>query len=1097
MLLFRLVFYRSGSRFIGRKVFPPVCDMSDYGRYDGGYGRRGQGYRGHRGRGRGNRYNDREYTENKQRDYESGGYDREEGQGYRHEGGGGRGGGRGRPTGLRGRDIGLWYAAKSRAKKEKTERSNRPVVHVNRREENEIRSVLNNFDAKPPVSSYKQQHTYNQLETDSTSTSKHNSHKTTETKISYSTDWFDNCDQESKYSEPPKVETGAASSSSSATSQQSLGTQYSGYKSEGVHTRFTQEEDEDLDISAFKDMVELSKFESDFIELDSDVNEFYAFSPSSELDSLYKIELENKNMRQEYQKMLKFRENLPSFKMQDEIIETLARNQVVVIGGETGCGKTTQVPQFILDEEILQGRGSQCHIICTQPRRISAISVAERVAQERAVRCGGEDVGYMIRLESRLPRPRGSILFCTTGCVLKFLESDPSLTRATHVVLDEIHERDLHSDFLMIILKDLLPKRPDLKVILMSATLNAEMFSGYFHNCPMLHIPGFTFPVKEYFVEDILEMLDYRVEAPQSRPKRLFGLKKQEAQNRMQLKESWLQTIKGDYSYNTINSLRNLMADEDKVDINLISNLITYIVQNKPDGAILVFVPGWSEISNLNKCLLDTPMYNSSNFRIIPLHSLMPTVNQKQVFDRPPPGVRKIVIATNIAETSITIDDVVYVVDAGKIKVKDFEPENNLSTLESKQVSIANAKQRRGRAGRVQPGICYRLYTRQEESMMIDCFPPEMLRTRLEEVCLQIKILKLGKILPFVSKAMEPPSIQALDHAITTLQDLNALDKHEELLPLGYHLARMPVDPHTGKMILFGAMFGCLDPVLSVAASLSYKNAFYTPLGKESEADEARRLLSADSHSDHILLINALKKWEKAKSNGNEYQFCREFFLSVNVLRLLRDMKKQLAKLLQEVGFTTSSDPTDPTANLHSSNLSLVKAVVCAGLYPNVAKIGKTPRASGKGTTTVKLNLKGGQKAAMHPVSVNAKCSSFKSRWVIFHQKLKTSAIYVHDCTTISPYPLLFFGGDIRLIYDEGDCVSVDDWIVFKASPETAQLVKDMRFQLDRLLERKITHPGPTDWSTGSKESKLMNVIIDLITKEDDQMNWADEETDY
>lgn len=828
------------------------------------------------------------------------------------------------------------------------------------------------------------------------------------------------------------------------------------------------------EVPQVKALLEYSRAHGDIIYLDEELGEEFSSEmeetdsgSDSLLDRQLNEQAEERLSNQQFLKMLDFRKKLPSYKMREELVQLIRDNQVLVVSGETGCGKTTQVPQFVLDDYIAKRAGSQCHIICTQPRRISAVSVAERVASERCEKCGGDNssVGYQIRLEVRQPRRHGSMLFCTTGIVLKFLEGDPMLKRATHVIIDEIHERDLQSDFLMIILKDLLPRRPDLKVILMSATLNSEMFSKYFDKCPMINIPGFTYPVQEYLLEDVLEITKYRPDPSKARkPRPKFPGRGRENREKEQEEEwnysAWLRNMEGKYSRSTIDVLRDF--DYSKIDLDLIVALIQYIIREKEDGAILVFVPGWEEISNLHKLLQRNPSFTSDRYRVIPLHSLMPTVNQREVFDRPPLGVRKIIIATNIAETSITIDDVVFVIDGGKIKVKDYDPERNLTCLESHWVSRANSKQRRGRAGRVQPGYCYHLYTGLKWHEMIDYLPPEMLRTRLEELCLQIKLLKLGLIEPFVSKAMQPPSMEALHKAIVTLQELNALDTDENLLPLGYHLARMPVEPHTGKMILFGAMFCCLDPILTVAASLSFKDAFVIPLGKESEADAARKTMSEGSRSDHIVLINALKGWELSLSRGTDKQFCWDHFLSASTLRMLRDMKKQLAELLYDLGFLASRNAKDSQSNINSGNEGLVKAVLCAGLYPHVAKVAKTPRPGDPPYKMVSLHIKKGSgKIMVHPKSVNCHETEFPSKWLVYYHMLKTTQVYVHDCTMVSPYPLLFFGGNISILQDsDQDCISVDNWIVFKASPSTAQLVKDLRKQLDKLLEQKIVHPG-------------------------------------
>ncbi|XP_018426680.1 PREDICTED: ATP-dependent RNA helicase DHX36 [Nanorana parkeri] len=818
------------------------------------------------------------------------------------------------------------------------------------------------------------------------------------------------------------------------------------------------------------------------------------FKENTAFDQTLKEELQSKKTNPRYLEMQRFRAKLPSYTMKEEIIKMINSSRVTVISGETGCGKTTQVTQFILDDYILKGKGSSCHIVCTQPRRISAISVAERVAAERAEPCGrGNSTGYQIRLESQLPRKQGSILYCTTGIVLQWLQSDQCLANVSHIVLDEIHERNLQSDVLMAIVKDLLNRRPDLKIILMSATLNAEKFSRYFDKCPMLHIPGFTFPVKEYLLEDVIEMLRYSPKDKDSRPQ----WKKRFMQGRMMRPETaekeeiyqerfpgFVRKLQERYSESTIHALQCI--DDEKVDLELIAELIRHIVLKGEDGAILVFLPGWDNISTLNDLLMSQIMFKSDRFIIIPLHSLMPTVNQTQVFKTPPPGVRKIVIATNIAETSITIDDVVHVIDGGKIKETNYDTQNNISTMTVEWVSHANAKQRKGRAGRVKPGCCYHLYNSLRDMLLDDYQLPEIVRTPLEELCLQIKILKLGGIGFFLGKLMDPPSEKAVCLAINHLIELNALNKREELTPLGFHLARLPVEPHIGKMILFGALFGCLDPVLTIAACLSFKDPFVIPLGKEKVADARRKELSKNTKSDHLTVLNAFLGWEESRRSGQraEREYCWDNFLSSNTLKMLSDMKGQFTEHLLGTGFVSSRSPKHSKANINSDNEKLIKAVICAGLYPKVAKI--RPSFSKK-RQMVKVYTKPDGKVCIHPKSVNVDEAEFHYSWLVYHLKMKTSSIYLYDCTEVSPYSLLFFGGDISIQKDQGqDTIAVDEWIVFQSPARIAHLVKDLKTELDSLLQDKIESPEPVDWSeTKSRDCAVLSAIIDLITTQE------------
>ncbi|NXR55108.1 DHX36 helicase, partial [Hippolais icterina] len=936
-------------------------------------------------------------------------------------------GGRGRhPSHLKGREIGMWYARKQGHRNRDADRQQRAVVRMDERREEQIVQLLNSVQTK------------NDKEQEAMS-------------------WWSGDEEGPAPEQPAKVKPDAEKAP--------------------VRQRPTWEKTSlDLDVEYL-----CEKTEQD-----------------AKLDEQLKEDLMKKRSDPRYIEMQRFRETLPSYGMREELVKLINSNRVTVISGETGCGKTTQVTQFILDDHIERGLGSTCRIVCTQPRRISAISVAERVAAERAEACGnGRSTGYQIRLQSRLPRKQGSILYCTTGIVLQWLQSDKHLSSISHVVLDEIHERNLQSDVLMSIIKDLLNIRLDLKVILMSATLNAEKFSEYFDHCPMIHIPGFTFPVVEYLLEDVIEKLR-QVYTPEKTDRRLHWRKgfmqgrvsRPEKEEKEEIyRQQWpgyLRQLQGRYSASTIDALE--MMDDDKVDLDLIAALIRYIVLEEEDGAILVFLPGWDNISTLHEILTSQVMFKSDRFLIIPLHSLMPTVNQTQVFKKTPPGVRKIVIATNIAETSITIDDVVFVIDGGKIKETHFDTQNNISTMAAEWVSKANAKQRKGRAGRVQPGHCYHLYNGLRASLLDDYQLPEILRTPLEELCLQIKILKLGGIAYFLSKLMDPPSRDAVMLAINHLMELNALDRQEELTPLGVHLARLPVEPHIGKMILFGALFCCLDPVLTIAASLSFKDPFVIPLGKEKIADARRKELSKNSKSDHLTVLNAFTGWEEARSCGfrNEKDYCWEYFLSSNTLQMLHNMKGQFAEHLLAAGFVNSKNPKDPKSNTNSGNEKLLKAVICAGLYPKVAKI--RPSFSKK-RKMVKVCTKTDGSVNIHPKSVNVEETEFHYNWLVYHLKMRTSSIYLYDCTEVSPYCLLFFGGDISIQKDKDqDTIAVDEWIVFQSPEKIANLVKKLRQELDDLLQEKIENPHPVDWNDiKSRDTAVLTAIIDLITTQENE----------
>ncbi|XP_014478437.1 PREDICTED: ATP-dependent RNA helicase DHX36 [Dinoponera quadriceps] len=809
------------------------------------------------------------------------------------------------------------------------------------------------------------------------------------------------------------------------------------------------------------------------------------------LDKALQAEYDDKQDQTEYKNMLKFRSKLPAYQKRSEILQLIQDNQVVVISGETGCGKTTQVAQFILDDQLKAGNGSVTRIVCTQPRRISAISVAERVAAERAERLG-KSVGYQIRLEKVAAREQGSILFCTTGVLLQFMKTDPALRNFSHVILDEIHERSTESDFVITLLKQVIPKRSDLKLLLMSATLNSERFSTYYNRCPMIHIPGFTYPVEEFYLEDILSFIDFKFKEPKPEPvgykrhlKRYKELqnKKDEFMDMIQPYTRQLITEKK-YSRQVIDQIRNSSSEE--LSLELIERLVRHICYTKGPGAILIFLPGMMDIITLNRMMVGSRHYPDRNYIIYPLHSRMPTVDQKLIFQEPPNGIRKIIIATSIAETSITIEDVVYVIDCGKMKLGRFDVDKNIQTLEPEWVSLANAKQRRGRAGRVKSGECYHMYTRARE-MLLDHYPlPEMLRTRLEEVILQIKILQLGKAKEFLADVMDPPDLKAIDLSLELLRTLNALDQYEHLTPLGYHLAHLPLDPRTGKMILWAALFSCAEPIFAIAASLTFKDAFYCPMGKEEEANMKKLELSMEQYSDHMALAEALRRFELAYQRGDAGRFCREYFLSYNTLKLLSEMKTDFARYLYEMKFLDSKNPNDMNANRNSNNMALIKAIVCAGLYPNIAVVRRATKQGVIGWTPEDGTVR------THPSSVNNRNANFPSRYFTYFTKQRSTAIFLHDTTCVSIPILLFARPNMLIKREKGKCmISFIFSDNIACEPDTAEVIQDLHEALNTLLEYKVMHPATVSWS--SAEGQLLKAIIELVSQKDEEIGFGDD----
>ncbi|KAI4375529.1 hypothetical protein MLD38_013387 [Melastoma candidum] len=863
----------------------------------------------------------------------------------------------------------------------------------------------------------------------------------------------------------------------------------------------------------------------------------------NEAESTYlRNEWDKRRKTKTYQDMLRGRSQLPIASLKNEILQLLKEHDVLVVCGETGSGKTTQVPQFILDDMIDSGSGGDCNIICTQPRRIAAISVAERVAKERCdppPGSNGSIVGYQVRLDSAR-NEKTRLLFCTTGILLRSITGDKALTGVTHVIVDEVHERSLLGDFLLIVLKNLLEnqsvhRKKKLKVILMSATVDAGLFSRYFLNCPVVTAQGRTHPVETFFLEDVYENLKYllasdsfaslacdtsyekRGPVDNHRGKKnlvMSGWGDDSLLSEDCLNPNYVPSNYGSYSEQTRMNLRRL--NEDVIDYDLLEDLVSYIDENCGEGALLIFLPGVFEINQLVDRLAASYRFSGpSSEWILPLHSSMTPDDQRKVFLQPPGQIRKVIVATNIAETSITIDDVVYVIDSGKHKENRYNPLKKLTSMVEDWISQANAKQRRGRAGRVKPGTCFCLYTHHRyEKLMRPFQVPEMLRMPLVELCLQIKVLSLGYVKPFLLKAIEPPREEAMNSAISLLYEVGALENDEKLTPLGYHLARLPVDVLIGKMLLYGAIFGCLAPILSISACLSHKSPFLYPKDEAQNVERAKLALLADDQSsiqyegerqsDHLLMVVAYNRWErilKEKGMKAAQHFCNSYFLSSSVMFTLRDMRIQFGTLLADIGFLSLpsnhktglkkdkvdswlSDPSK-SFNLNSGHSQIVKAILCAGLYPNVAAneqgISEAAMSNFKASSWkgVPAWFDGKREVYIHNSSINADSKVFRYPFLVYLEKVETSKIFLRDTTVVSPFSMFLFGGSIDIQHKTG-MVIIDGWLKLNAPAQTAVLFKELRLKLHSMLNMMIRNPQDILTS-----NEVVGSIINLLIQEE------------
>ncbi|KAK5851554.1 hypothetical protein PBY51_023101 [Eleginops maclovinus] len=793
------------------------------------------------------------------------------------------------------------------------------------------------------------------------------------------------------------------------------------------------------------------------------------------------------------------REQLPVFQHRHRVLEALQRHPVVVVAGETGSGKSTQIPQFLLEELLTGGPAARpCSIVVTQPRRISAMSLACRVSEEQGCEDGPGSksslCGYQIRMENQSGEWT-RLLYCTTGVLLRKLQHDTHLSALTHIIVDEVHERSVQSDFLLTILKDVVMKRSDLKLILMSATVDCHKFSSYFNRCPVISIPGRTFPVEVSHLEDIVEETGYLLEKDSEYCQKIledeeevsisFSQKggKTSQHQEVILRDSssgWdLGPDLDHFSSRTRQVLQYM--NPNKINMDLLVDLIAYLDKSpqfaEMDGAVLVFLPGLAHIQQLFDLLTSDKRFRDKNrFRIVALHSTLSSKDQAAAFTVPPAGVRKIVLSTNIAETGVTIPDVVFVIDTGKTKENKYHESSQMSSLVETFVSKASALQRQGRAGRVRNGFCFRLYPKFRFNSFMDYSIPEILRVPLEELCLHIMKCQYGSPEEFLSRALDPPQPQSVCNAVSLLRKIGACHPDTHLLtPLGHHLASLPVNVKIGKMLIYGAILGCLEPIATIAAAISEKSPFSTPMNRKEEANLAKAALAV-SNSDHLTIYNAYLGWKTSQSDGQraETSFCRKHFLNRTALITIEGVKQELVRMMEQVGFCAPRCRLQAPA-LSKPQISVLNAVLAAGLYDSVARVLVTPSVDVLDRAVCSVETPQGR-AQVHPSSVNRNLQTHG--WLLYQEKVKYTKIYLRDTTLIPPFPLLLFGGDIDIQHRER-LITLDGWIHFQAPVRIGVIFKHLRKLMDSLLEKKLENPR-----MNLEGERTIQMILDLIKSE-------------
>uniref|UniRef100_A0A2D4M2Z2 RNA helicase n=1 Tax=Micrurus spixii TaxID=129469 RepID=A0A2D4M2Z2_9SAUR len=520
-----------------------------------------------------------------------------------------------------------------------------------------------------------------------------------------------------------------------------------------------------------------------------------------------------------------------------------------------------------------------------------------------------------------------------------------------------------------------------------------------------------------------------------------------------------------------------------KINFDLILELLVFLDKSPQfknmEGAVLIFLPGLAHIQQLYDLIFTDRRFDlRQRHQLIALHSVLSTQEQASAFTLPPLGVRKIVLATNIAETGITIPDVVFVIDTGRTKENRYHESSQMSSLEETFVSKASALQRQGRAGRVRDGFCFRLYTRDRFESFLEYSVPEILRVPLEELCLHIMKCNLGSPEEFLSKALDPPQPQIVAKAMYLLRKIGACELSEpKLTPLGQHLAALPVNVKIGKMLIFGAIFGCLDPVATLAAVMTEKSPFTTPIGRKDEADLAKSFLALAS-SDHLTIYKAYLGWKKARSEGGyraEMTYCRRNFLNRTSLLTLEDVKQELIRVVQTAGFAAPSSRHEGIHSLSLQEMVLLKAVLTAGLYDNVGKIMYTKSVDVTEKLACMAETAQG-KAQVHPSSVNRDLQTYG--WLLYQEKIRYARVFLKETTLISPFPILLFGGDIEVLHRER-LLSIDGWIHFQAPVKIAVIFKQLRALIESVLKQKLENP-----KMSLEDDKILNIIKELIKTE-------------
>lgn len=823
------------------------------------------------------------------------------------------------------------------------------------------------------------------------------------------------------------------------------------------------------------------------------------------------------------------RRSLPAASARTEFLRVMReadkRGRVVLVTGDTGCGKTTQIPQFILEESP-----NDAKIVVCQPRRLAATGVATRVAEERGEQQAGVgSVGYVVRGDSAMGEST-RLLFCTTGVLLRQLQTEGALDCITHVVVDEVHERHLDTDVLLGLLKQSIGSRKNIRVILMSATLDAGRFAAYFgENTPRIHIPGRTYPVKDYMLEDVLLMTGY---IPRKQKKRNGDSSGSIDKDETSMEESNLESV--DFPPKELTShgfpVEDLVRriDETLVDYDMLGQLVKHLIANSSagsDGSILVFLAGAPEINRAQEAV--KRWTDGFPLLLLQLHGGLQPREQNLVFKPAATGLTKVILSTNVAETSITIPDCTIVIDSAREKQSSYDAANRMPLLLEQFCSKASLKQRRGRAGRVRDGKCYKLISRSTYDGLRDHGEPEIQRCALDQTLLTLLFLGVESSAKglFMESLLDPPSKVSFVAAIDSLRQLGAIatpsGEDLKLTPLGTHLAGIPAPPMVGKILILGSILGCREAALAMAAAMSVGRSPFLKIdvsrkrGKDKIDERAgieemknhqilegrRNLFTIVGNSDHALLASVFLKWKNLDSGGgSRKRFCDSLGLSIPGMRDMLQLSRQLDTALASIGYISS---VDSDRNGHSwriirtcavaamSPAQLVKVVRPATVYHETAegareKDGQAKELKFYVRTSVDASAKSNgnswngkeERVFMHPSSSSFATCSYGCPWLVYFSLVRTSKAFLRDVTECSAYALLLFGGKLDVQASKGVIV-VDGWAKLSANARIGSLVGGLRLKVDELLEKKAADP-----SFDVAATKEMQLIVKLVVSD-------------